>query len=301
MTPLPAFYYHRAVPDDAAVLEKGEGFLVTHNNGVVAIQCFAPWKPEWEEVYRRHGAEGVRINSTTTRWRRSSLDFLRSLPNLRRLDLGVDVPLGITLLGELERLEHLGLQWRAKEPPELVDFRRLDRLSEGLISWHPVFAQVLKLRTIRILWLFDAPALKVLDASGLPGLAELVLISCPALTRIDLSDQAKLLSLELANCAKLVPNWSRIATDLRYLSLGGKIGFTVAETAKAQALQYLWTRLPNRHTSDVVALLRALPCLDGVSIIDLKVKKEAVQQIKSFNEAHGHGATMTARPPRYLL
>jgi hypothetical protein len=301
MTPLPAFYYHRAVPDDAAVLEEGEGFLVTRNNGVVAIQCFALWKPEWVEVYRRHGAEGVRINMTTTRWRGLSLDFLRRLPNLRCLDLGIDVPLDITLLGELEGLEHLGLQWRAKEPPELVDFRRLDRLSECLISWHPVFAQVLKLRTIRILWLFDAPGLKVLDASGLPGLAELVLISCPALTRIDLSDQAKLLSLELANCAKLVPNWSRIATDLRYLSLGGKIGFAVAETAKAQALQYLWTTLPNRHTSDVVALLRALPCLDGVSIIDLKVKKEAVKQIKSFNEAHGHGATMTARPPRYLL
>ncbi len=301
MTPLPAFYYGRAVPDDAAVLENGEGFLVTRNNGVVAIQCFAPWKPEWEEVYRRHGAEGVRINMTRG-WRGLSLDFLRRLPNLRRLNVGVDVPLDITLLGELEGLEHLGLQWRAKEPPpELVDFRRLDRLTECSISWHPVFAQVLKLRTIRILWLFVAPGLKELDASGLPGLAELVLIACPALTRIDLSDQAKLLSLELADCPKLVPNWARIASDLRYLSIGGKIGFAVAETAKAQALQYLWTRLPSRHTSDVVALLRALPRLDGVSLIDLKLTKGAVQQVKSFNEAHGHGATLTARPPRYLL
>ena len=234
-------------------------------------------------------------------WRGLSLDFLRRLPNLRCLNLGIDVPLDITLLGELEGLEHLGLEWRAKEPPELVDFRRLDRLTECLISWHPVFGKFSSSGPSGSYGSSFAPGLKELDASGLPGLAELVLISCPALTRIDLSDQAKLLSLELADCAKLVPNWARIATDLRYLSLGGKIGFAVAETAKAQALQYLWTRLPNRHTSDVVALLRALPCLDGVSIIDLKVTKGAVQQIKSFNEAHGHGATMTARPPRYLL
>ena len=299
MTPLPAFYYRRAVPDDAAVLEKGDGFLVTRNNGVVAIECFKPWRPDFQEVYCGNGAEGVRINQTMS-WKGISLDFLRHLPNLRCLHLGVDVPMDITPLGELEGLESLDLNWRAQATPGTVNVQRLDQLKECSISWHPVFARAQSPVPP------DPPAprraaLKELDLSGLPQLAELGVMSCPALTRIDLSEGSQLLALELTNCGKLIPDWPRLADDLRYLCLRGRIGFAIEEIARAHSLQHLWVEVSGRHSSDLLPVLRALPGLDGVTFIDLKAEAEVAEQVKSINEAHGHGSTLTVRPPRQVL
>lgn len=59
MTPIPAFYYRRTLEDHGAVLEEGDGFVINRRNGVVAIDCQEPWKPEFEEAYRHHEVGGV--------------------------------------------------------------------------------------------------------------------------------------------------------------------------------------------------------------------------------------------------
>ena len=297
MTPLPAFYHRRAVSDDAAVLAEGEGFFVSRKNGLVAIECSEPWRPEFEESYRRHDADGVRINSTLG-WDGRSLDFLRHLPALRRLDLGVDVPMDVTPLADLQGLESLGLNWRAPESPAEIDFRRLNLLQECSISWHPPFASALKIESLRILTVYDAPRLNELDITSLPRLAELDLMSCPALTRINLSDRAELLALELANCAKLRPDWHRLAPHLRYLCLRGRIGFAVEEIAEAIGLQFLWAEIPSKQFS--WEFLRNLPCLEGVRFIDLKITKQVEELVSSINQANGHGPTLSVRPPQHI-
>ncbi len=148
MTPLPAFYHRRAVPEDAAVLDEAEGALVTRGHGVVALECFKPWREDFERIYRRHGAGAVQINSTAS-WKGLSLDFLRRLPNLRRVRLGLDVPFDLTLVGELKGLEALDLNWRVPGSPGEVNFRGFDRLRECSISWHPAFASLLNVRSLR--------------------------------------------------------------------------------------------------------------------------------------------------------
>lgn len=299
MTPIPAFYYRSAVPDDGAVLAEGEEFLVTRNNGVISIQCFAPWRPEFEEIYRRYNAEGVRITSTTIGWDGRSLDFLRHLPDLRSLLLCVDIPMDVTPLGDLEGLESLGLNWRAPGSPGEIDFQRLERLKECSISWNPAMTSVLKLESLRILKIYDAPRLQELDVTGLPRLAELDLLSCPALTRINLSERAVLLAIELANCSKLRPDWPRLSADLRYLCLRGRIGFAVEEIAVAKSLQFLWAELPSKRSS--WEFLRDLPSLEGVRLIDLKITSQIAEIVRSINEANGNGSTLSAKPPRHLL
>jgi hypothetical protein len=301
MTPIPAFYYRRALPDDRAVLAEGDGFLVIRHEDLVALECFTPWQSEFDELYRRHNAKGVTINLTTSAWKGHSFDFLRDLPDLRHLRLGVDIAMDVALLGDLERLETLGLDWRAPGSPGLIDFRRLKRLKECSICWHPAFASILELESLRILFVHDARGLKELDLTGLPRLVELGLVDCAALMRIIWREGSRLLALELANCGKLQPDWSRIAPDLQYLCLRGRIGFPVEETTRAGALRFLWTQLPSRLSSDVLHVVQHLPHLEGVTLIDLRVSKDVARQIRAINEAKGHGPSLSVQPPRQVL
>ena len=110
MTPIPAFYYRKAVANDGAVLEEGDGFVINRRYGVVSIDCRKPWKPEYEKAYRHHDAEGVLINSfSMPGWEGRSLDFLLDLPGLRQLSLNVHFPMDISPLGNLIGLESLTL------------------------------------------------------------------------------------------------------------------------------------------------------------------------------------------------
>ncbi len=126
-------------------------------------------------------------------------------------------------------------------------------------------------------------------------------MSCPALTRIRFCDEARVLALELSNCGRLVPDWGRLAADLRYLCIRGRLGFALDEIARAAALEHLWAEPLSGRSADLGPLLRALPHLSGVSLIDLKAKAEIVAQVKAINDAHGHGASLTARPPTHIL
>ncbi len=299
MTPLPAFFFRKVLPDDPGVLAEGEGFLVYRRYGLNIIDWLGPWRSEFEEVYLSHDVKGVCINQTIS-WKGCSLDFLKRLLDLRSLHLGIDVPMDLTVLGELEGLETLGLTWRVPgaSSPGVIDFQRLSRLKECLISWHPNFAAVLKLKTLRYLFLFDAPRLKGLDLTALPRLAELALDSCPALTQIDLSQEAKLFALELTNCGKFQPIWPRLAPDLLYLCLHGRIGFELDEIAAANNLRFLWIVLSGRQSWDV---LRDLPHLEGIRVDGLNPSKELVALARSINEANGHGVTLGGRPSKLTL
>ena len=264
MTPIPAFYYRRAIPDDSAVLDEGDGFVITRRHGDVSIECLKPWKPEFEEAYLRHDAGGVRINSfSKPGWEGHSLDFLLDLPSLRQLSLILHFPMDITPISNLIGLETLTLAWHAPGAPGTFDFRRIVRLKECGIKWHPAFAPVLRLGSIEILFLTDAKGLKELDLTGLPRLAELDLMSCAALTRINFSERAELIAIELTNCHKFQPDWRRLASDLRHLCLRDRIGFAVEEVVEAQGLQFLWAEPSNKHPT--WEFLRDLPCLEAVS------------------------------------
>lgn len=158
MTPLPAFYFSNGLSDGPAGIAKGEGFLVSRIHGLNIISWHGPWRSEFDQIYRRHDVKGVRVNQTIS-WKGCSLDFLKGLPDLRSLHLGIDVPMDLAVLEELEGLETLGLTWRVpgSSSPGMIDFQRLSRLKECSISWHPNFASVLKLKSLRNLSLFDAP------------------------------------------------------------------------------------------------------------------------------------------------
>jgi hypothetical protein len=108
-------------------------------------------------VYHRHNIKGVCINQTIS-WKGCSLDFLRRLPDLRSLRLGIDVSMDLTVLGELEGLETLGLTWRVAGSPGEADFQSLSRLIECSISWHPDFRSVLKLKSLRNLVTVQSPS-----------------------------------------------------------------------------------------------------------------------------------------------
>lgn len=297
MTPIPAFFYRRAVPERCDLVAEGDGFLVTRRGEFVVFHCFGRWRPGFEEVYRRHGADGVCVDAITVRGE-PSLGFLRRLPSLRHLDLlAVDVPVDVATVAELVELESLRLNWLATESPGAIDFSRLGRLQECVLPWHPAFASVLECESLRILVLCDARGLKELNLTGLPQLEELGLISCSALTSIRLSEQSTLLALEVTNCGRLRLDWPRVGRDLRYLRLAGRIGFPVEEVAEAKALLYLWTELPSRCSPDLLDVLRDLPGLEGVRLIDLKIGKDAAKQIREINAARGNGRTLAARPP----
>jgi hypothetical protein len=137
--------------------------------------------------------------------------------------------------------------------------------------------------------LFDAPRLKELDLTNLPRLAELGLDSCPALTQINFNEEAKLVALELTNCGKFRPIWPRLATDLKYICLRGRIGFELDEIRAANGLRFLWVELSGKRSWDV---LRDLPSLDGVRLDGLKVTKDLNELVRSINQAHGHGSTL---------
>jgi hypothetical protein len=301
MTPIPVFYYRSVRADDAALLEESDDFFIKRRNGVVAIEFRNPWKPEFEEAYRRHDAEGVCINTfSMPAWEGRSLDFLFDLPGLRQLSLILHFPMDVTPLGKLIGLESLHLAWRAPGPPGTIDFNRLVQLKECSITWYPAFASILQLGSLEVLSLIDAKGLKELDLTGLPRLAELDLMSCAALTRIIFSERAELIALELTNCHKFRPDWHRLSHDLRYLCLRDRIGFAVDEIVEAKGLQFLWAGPSNKHpTWD---FLRDLPHLEGVWLgPDLKILKKVAELVRSINQAKGHGPTLGARPkPHYL-
>jgi len=300
MTPIPAFYYRSAVADDGAVLHEGDGFFVNRRNGLVAINCREPWRPEFEEAYRHHNAEGVCINTfPRPGWGGRSIDFLLGLPGLRHLSLLVHFPMNITPLGDLIGLESLNLAWHAPGPPGTIDFTQLARLKECGISWHPAFAPILQLGTIQVLFLSDAKGVKDLDLTELPRLAELDLVSCAALTSIKFSERAELIALELTNCNKLRPDWNRLIHDLRYVCLRDRIGFAVDEIVEAKGLQFLWAEPSNKHPT--WEFLRDLPHLEGVRIVDLKILKKVAELVRSINQSKGHGPTLSARPQRHYL
>jgi hypothetical protein len=295
MTHIPAFYYRRGLADDWAILEEGDGFVICRRRGVIAIDCRRPWKPEFEEAYRRHGATGVCINNfSQPAWEGRSLDFLFNLSCLQHLSLIIHFPMDVTPLGKLTGLESLALAWHVAQTPGTIDFTRLVGLKECEITWHSAFASILQVGSIEILIVIDAKGLKELDLAGLPRLVELDLRSCAALTRINFSERAKLIALELTNCHRLRPDWQRLAHDLRYLCLRDRIGFAIEEVVQAQDLRFLWAEPSNKHPTWV--FLRDLPCLEGVSTIDIKIKKSIAELFRSINLANGHGPTLTGWP-----
>lgn len=75
------------------LLRYGDGFLVTRSGGFVGFQCFGRWRPGFEEVYRRHGADGVCVDAIAvlalevTNCGRLRLDWPRVGRDLRYLRL----------------------------------------------------------------------------------------------------------------------------------------------------------------------------------------------------------------------
>src|SRR5262249_36626899 len=146
---VPSFYYRRAVADDRSLLDEGDGFFVYRRNGVVAIDCREPWRPEFERAYRRNDAKCVSINTfSVPEWEARSLDFLLDLSGLRHLSLIVHFPMDLTPLGDLIALESLTLAWNAPGPPGTIDFTRLAGLQECCISWHASFLPFLQLGSL---------------------------------------------------------------------------------------------------------------------------------------------------------
>jgi hypothetical protein len=297
MTRIPAFFFRRVVSADekGTTLVEGDGFSISRHKGKTTLWSPKPWRSEFLEFYRHHNVDSIEIPTTYAHhWTGFSLDFLRDLPSLLHLSLGIDVPLDLSPLADLEGLESLSLEWRATEPPAELDFRRFGRLFSCAISWTPSFASALGVETLRILNIFDAKKLKVLDLRGLPRLVELGLNGCAALDRIELSDQARLVALELINCGKFRPVWDRLATDLCYLCVMGRLGFPVEELVAAQNLEFLWAEVPSRKYS--WTFLHDLPSLKAIRLIDMKISEEVAQIVRSINEANGHGPTLGAPP-----
>lgn len=206
----------------------------------------------------------------------------------------VHFPMDLTPLSKLIGLESLTLAWHVPQTPGTIDFTRHVCLKECGIKWYPAFASILQLGSIEVLFLTDAKGLKELDLTGLPRLAELDLMSCAALTRIEFNERAKLIALELTNCHKFRPDWHRLARDLRYLRLRDRIGFAVDEIVEAHHLRFLWAEPANKHPT--WGFLRDLSSLEGVSIIDIKIKKAIAEIVRSINQANGHGLTLTGWP-----
>lgn len=294
MSMIPAFRRGPRPPGHGEVLYQDAHCQIERWGDLVYLDLEDAWRPEIGKIARRCNVNALCIGSTYD-WKGRSLDFLQALSPLRRVFCRIDSAFDISSLQGLTELTHLHLEWRTTTAPMPLSFTCFPHLTECSITLLPAFESILGHTPLQVLEVAGCWHLRELDLSGLPNLQELELAGCRTMTSFRLHEDARLISLSLHTSSKLRVDWPRLVRDLRYLCIGGKVGFPLEEISAAQQVEFVDLREVSGGVKSL-DFLNELPKLRAVSLIDLRSSKAAREVAKSINMAGGFGATAAANP-----
>lgn len=245
-----------------------EDCAIERVNGVVSMSIIGSWSDRHMALAREYDVADVSL-TTSSFGGRETAEFLLDMPRLTGLSINLYSAKDLTALGLLHHLESLRIYltvWDLGARFKPVDFSGLTRLAHVEVMMCGAFESVLSCASIRELSVGNDcdRRLRDLDLSRLHALRDLRLDHCPKLRSVIFHPRARIRSLELSLCGSYRPDWRRIGRDIRFLQLGGRLGFPLEHILGA-------TRLQELHTAEIrklppLGFLRQMPHLKTVSL-----------------------------------
>jgi hypothetical protein len=230
-------------PVGKIVLEESDCTIVKWKD-VIDLAPSGVWTDRHEELARRYKVNSVGLDNQAF-GRRQTAGFLLNLPPLRRVSISLGSPKDLSALGGLAELRWLRIDitlWRISDRFPPVDFSPLRKLRFADVMMCGAFESLLRCSSIQQLTVHNEcdGRLRVLDLTHLPMLRELKLDHCPKLRSVMLHPRAGVHGLGLVYCGSYKIDWHRIGPKLRFLSLGGRLPFPLADILKAPKLEELY-------------------------------------------------------------
>jgi hypothetical protein len=284
-------------PAGKILLEESDCSIVKWKD-VNDLTLYGVWRKRHEELARRYQVNSVGLDSQAF-GRRQTADFLLNLPTLRQVSISLSSPKDLSALGRLSELRWLRIDitlWRISDQFPSVDFSPLRKLRFADVMMCDAFESLLRCSSIEQLAVRNEcdGRLRELDLTHLSVLRDLKLDHCSQLRRMMLHPRADVRGLGLVFCGSYKIDWHRIGPKLRFLSLGGRITFPLADILKAPNLEELY--LLGIRKLPALGFLRRLPRLREVFIFTpppgpkLSAKEEAL-----IREINGRSQNVSVR------
>jgi hypothetical protein len=212
-------------------------------NGAVSMHTTGQWNDRHAALAKKHKVTNIYL-VTSSFGDHETAEFLLEVPWLRRLSIRLYSVKDLTAIGRLAHLESLRIAleaWRLGDRFTAVDFSSLSKLRHADVMMCAAFESLLRCGSIEELAVVNDHdgRLRDLDLSGMSRLRELKLDHCPKLRNVILHGKARIRALQLTLCGSYQADWHRIAPDLRFLLLGGRIRFPLENIVIARKLEVL--------------------------------------------------------------
>jgi len=224
-------------------LVKEADCIINKVNGDVEISIWKPWTDRHKALAHKHAVTAVDL-CTSSFGDHETAEFLLDLPWLTSVSIRLYCVKDLTALGRLSDLQSLRISlevWRLGDQFRPVDFSALTNLHFADVMMCGAFESILACGSIQELAVSDDCDRRIrdLDFSRLPKLFDLKLDHCPKLRRVLLHPNARIRALQLTLCGSYEADWHRLAPDLRFLLLGGRIRFPLQNIVRTRNLEVL--------------------------------------------------------------
>ena len=214
------------------------GCAIDKYNGVVWMNTNSAWSDRHKALAQKHKVTHIHL-CTASFGAYETAEFLLDFPDLRGLTIRLYAVKDLSKVGQLPQLEYLRIHLEARRLGDRfnpVDFSALSKLQSADVMMCRAFESILTCSSIQELAIENAydGRLRDIDLSHLPKLRDLKLDHCPKLRKVTLHKKARIRALQLTLCGSYEADWHRLAPDLRFLLLGGRIRFPLEHIVSAR-------------------------------------------------------------------
>jgi hypothetical protein len=241
--------------------DAGQPIHITGSISGITIRPGIRWTPLCEQVFRKTGANGVRLEEISSA-PGGDLSFVNELPGCTRLMVEGGGKVDLAPLARNSQLEDLQISpsVRMRE----FDLTALPRLRRCQIPVRPELMSILKCQRIVSLWLNGGSYDGIFKLDTLPSLEEFFCSGVAKLKSVVLHPKVRLRSLELAHLKSIesVEPHIAITEELRVVQLNKVPQMKIEWLRHAEKLECIALRLGEIPTVKFLNGLKHLQVLD---------------------------------------